>query len=44
MRDAERGSRDFALKIIKSVPKYRDAARLEINVLKKLQEKDPIGE
>jgi len=31
------------LKVIKNVPKYRDAARLEINVLKKLMERDPKG-
>eukprot|EP00095_Tigriopus_kingsejongensis_P001861 maker-scaffold565_size135592-snap-gene-0.20 protein:Tk01861 transcript:maker-scaffold565_size135592-snap-gene-0.20-mRNA-1 annotation:"serine threonine-protein kinase doa" len=30
-----------ALKIIKSVEKYREAAKLEINVLEKLQEIDP---
>ncbi|XP_077319917.1 LOW QUALITY PROTEIN: dual specificity protein kinase CLK2 [Lithobates pipiens] len=30
-----------ALKIIKNVEKYKEAARLEINVLKKLTEKDP---
>uniref|UniRef100_A0A1I8B070 Protein kinase domain-containing protein n=1 Tax=Meloidogyne hapla TaxID=6305 RepID=A0A1I8B070_MELHA len=30
-----------ALKIIKNVSKYREAARLEINVLRKLKEKDP---
>lgn len=33
----------MALKIIKNVEKYRDAARLEINVLEKLSEKDPEG-
>ena len=30
-----------ALKIIKNVDKYREAAKLEINVLKKIKEKDP---
>merc|ERR1739848_905081 len=30
-------------KIIKNVDKYRDAAKLEVNVLEKLQEKDPQG-
>jgi hypothetical protein len=35
--------KQFALKIIKNVPKYRDAARLEINVLRKLMERDPNG-
>ncbi len=33
----------IALKIIKNVEKYREAAKLEINVLKKLKEKDPDG-
>ena len=31
----------LAIKIIKNVKKYRDAAKLEINVLNKLAEKDP---
>jgi CDC-like kinase len=31
------------LKIIKNVEKYREAAKLEINVLKFLNEKDPEG-
>lgn len=43
VKDSNRGGQRFALKIIKNVPKYRDAARLEINVLKKLMEKDPTG-
>jgi len=33
----------FALKIIKNVDKYREAAKLEINVLEKLDRKDPDG-
>ncbi|XP_071537656.1 uncharacterized protein [Panulirus ornatus] len=33
--------RFIALKIIKNVEKYREAAKLEINVLEKLAEKDP---
>ncbi|XP_065577739.1 serine/threonine-protein kinase Doa-like isoform X1 [Artemia franciscana] len=33
----------LALKVIKNVEKYREAARLEINVLEKLEEKDPDG-
>ncbi|KAL3072402.1 hypothetical protein niasHT_034086 [Heterodera trifolii] len=33
----------LALKIIKNVSKYREAARLEINVLRKLKDKDPDG-
>ena len=32
-----------ALKIIKNVKKYREAAKLEINVLEKLAKYDPIG-
>lgn len=32
-----------ALKIIKSVDKYREAAKLEINVLEKIQEVDPLN-
>lgn len=31
----------MALKIIKNVEKYREAAKLEINVLEKLYDKDP---
>ena len=31
----------LAIKIIKNVKKYRDAAKLEINVLKKLANYDP---
>jgi len=31
----------IALKIIKNVDKYREAAKLEINVLKTIKEKDP---
>ncbi|CAF0731657.1 unnamed protein product [Brachionus calyciflorus] len=33
----------IAIKIIKNVDKYREAAKLEINVLKKINEKDPDG-
>lgn len=32
---------EIALKIIKNVEKYREAARLEINALEKIAEKDP---
>ncbi|OXB51954.1 UNVERIFIED_CONTAM: hypothetical protein H355_001094, partial [Colinus virginianus] len=35
------GSSRVALKIIKNVEKYKEAARLEINVLEKINEKDP---
>ncbi|VDM40575.1 unnamed protein product [Toxocara canis] len=44
VKDSDDSSREYALKIIKNVSKYREAARLEINVLKKLQEKDPRGD
>jgi hypothetical protein len=37
------GNFRLALKIIKNVDKYREAARLEINVLKTIKEKDPDG-
>ncbi|KAF0296488.1 Dual specificity protein kinase CLK2 [Amphibalanus amphitrite] len=35
--------RVIALKVIKNVDKYREAAKLEINVLEKLNDKDPYG-
>lgn len=34
-------NKTLAIKIIKNVKKYRDAAKLEINVLKKLADYDP---
>ncbi|PAV64239.1 hypothetical protein WR25_12555 [Diploscapter pachys] len=40
VQDAANNNRVMALKIIKNVSKYRDAARLEIKVLNKLKEKD----
>lgn len=43
VKDNNQNGRNFALKVIKNVSKYREAARLEINVLKKLQERDPHG-
>lgn len=39
--DLFRGGVHVALKIIKNVEKYKEAARLEINVLEKINEKDP---
>lgn len=33
----------MALKIIKNVEKYREAAKLEIHALEKIAEKDPEG-
>ncbi len=31
----------LALKVIKNVDKYREAAKLEVNVLEKIQDMDP---
>jgi CDC-like kinase len=31
----------MALKVIKNVEKYREAAKLEINALEKIHDKDP---
>ncbi|XP_054903514.1 dual specificity protein kinase CLK2b isoform X1 [Poeciliopsis prolifica] len=39
--DHSRGGRPVALKIIKNLEKYREAAKLEINVLEKIRAKDP---
>ncbi|TRY65103.1 hypothetical protein DNTS_009661 [Danionella cerebrum] len=39
--DHRRGGASVALKIIKNVEKYKEAARLEINVLERINEKDP---
>ncbi|XP_057254193.1 dual specificity protein kinase CLK2 isoform X1 [Pezoporus wallicus] len=39
--DHRRAGARVALKIIKNVEKYKEAARLEINVLEKINEKDP---
>ncbi|XP_069041592.1 dual specificity protein kinase CLK2 isoform X1 [Lepisosteus oculatus] len=39
--DHRRGGARVALKIIKNVEKYKEAARLEINVLERINEKDP---
>jgi len=36
-----RGGSHIALKIIKNMAKYKEAARLEINVLEKINQKDP---
>jgi CDC-like kinase len=43
VKDSQKGNAELALKIIKNVSKYREAARLEINVLHKLMEHDPQG-
>ncbi|XP_043188723.1 uncharacterized protein LOC122363482 isoform X1 [Amphibalanus amphitrite] len=42
VKDLEK-DRVIALKVIKNVDKYREAAKLEINVLEKLNDKDPYG-
>ncbi|CAL1532909.1 unnamed protein product [Lymnaea stagnalis] len=42
-KDIHKGGDRLALKIIKNVEKYREAAKLEINVLEKLRERDPQG-
>ncbi|KAM9311800.1 dual specificity protein kinase CLK3 [Gastrophryne carolinensis] len=39
--DLDRGKTRIALKVIRNVKKYREAAMLEINVLKKIRDKDP---
>lgn len=43
VKDSRENNRRIALKIIKNVDKYREAAKLEINVLKKIKERDPNG-
>ncbi|KAM9353115.1 dual specificity protein kinase CLK2b [Symphorus nematophorus] len=39
--DHSRGGSRIALKIIKNLEKYREAAKLEINVLERIRERDP---
>lgn len=41
--DLQKDGQRIALKIIKNVEKYREAAKLEINVLEKIYDKDPRG-
>lgn len=43
VKDIKNPDNVIALKIIKNVKKYREAAKLEINVLQKIAEKDPDG-
>lgn len=43
-RDLHRDREAVAVKIIKNIDKYREAAKLEINVLLKIKEKDPKGD
>eukprot|EP00057_Strongylocentrotus_purpuratus_P010497 XP_011664971.1 PREDICTED: dual specificity protein kinase CLK2 isoform X1 [Strongylocentrotus purpuratus] len=42
-RDNMSGGAKIALKIIKNIEKYREAAKLEINVLEKINEKEGVG-
>ena len=43
VRDLSSSGTQYALKVIKNIHKYREAAKLEINVLRKLNAKDPTG-
>lgn len=43
VKDLQSKNDHLALKIIKNIEKYREAAKLEINVLQKLREQDPQG-
>lgn len=43
-RDLHRTREAVAVKVIKNIDKYREAAKLEINVLLKIKEKDPKGD
>jgi dual-specificity kinase len=38
--DTETNNR-VAIKIIRAIPKYRDASKIEVRVLQKLKERDP---
>lgn len=42
-KDHSRNGQRVALKVVKNIEKYKEAAYMEINVLKKIQEKDPHG-
>ncbi|XP_022287356.2 uncharacterized protein LOC111100034 isoform X3 [Crassostrea virginica] len=44
VKDVQKTEEKLALKIIKNIEKYREAAKLEINVLEKIKEKDPDGQ
>ncbi|XP_053677927.1 serine/threonine-protein kinase Doa [Anopheles nili] len=44
VKDLERNNYIMALKIIKNVEKYRDAAELEIGALEKIMQLDPVAE
>jgi dual-specificity kinase len=34
-------SKRVAIKIIRAIPKYRDASKIEVRVLQRLKERDP---
>jgi dual-specificity kinase len=36
-------AKKVAIKIIRAIPKYRDASKIEIRVLQKLKERDPLN-
>lgn len=40
--DTQTNSR-VAIKIIRAIPKYRDASKIEVRVLQKLKERDPLN-
>ena len=40
--DTETNKR-VAIKIIRAIPKYRDASKIEVRVLQKLKERDPLN-
>ena len=40
--DRKRGKL-VAIKIIRAIPKYRDASKIEVRVLQKLKERDPLN-
>ena len=40
--DTETNKR-LAIKIIQAIPKYRDASKIEVRVLQKLKERDPLN-
>ena len=36
-------NKKVAIKIIRAIPKYRDASKIEVRVLQKLKERDPLN-
>ena len=40
--DTETNKR-LAIKIIRAIPKYRDASKIKVRVLQKLKERDPLN-